>query len=467
MTNKELEQKISNAFEQATPDILDSIMADCKKQSKTMIRFKSNTASWNKKFAISVAAAVLVICFAFGWNLGIFRVGPALPTDPFGTGTQPSTDYQPSYPISVEWQMFASVVTADGTVVETFPMSIKGEIKGIKSRVYLSLEIVPEEDFRYIFSIPKPDGDICTNRFAQWPGDFTTEGFCYDKITNSPAWLGWAVNTEKEYFIGYWGEDFGYYLVASVDANVKPEEILEHFELFVDSIIEPKEPEPTEPKLTEPIPTEPQPTEPQPTEPEPTEPKPTEPKPTEPITPDGFPADLNMDVNVVRDFQDRFGYMTWSAQALGQYYDDPRDLVLRNFFYGVQFEDEAAITDDERAAIVAMTEIDDYYWMDGARFPVEKMNQLLNEMFGISLDDMNDRAFSSMHYLESTDSYYYFSGGSKTADLVSVVGTRTLENGNIEVYYLIGQPDSMDRDRAVVTLKPNGDGYLFISNKLL
>lgn len=306
MKNKDLEQKISNAFEQATPDILDSIMADCKKQPRTMIRFKSNTASWNKKFAISVAAAVLVICFAFGWNLGIFRVGPALPTDPLGTGTQP-TDSQPT------------------------------------------------------------------------------------------------------------------------------------------------EPRPTDPQLTEPKPTEPKPTVPQPTEPE-------------PVAPNELPDDLNRDTATVAKFQELFQFGGWYAQALGQYYTQPADMMLRNFLYGVGFQDEPAVTEDERTAIVAMTEIDDYLWMDAKRFPVEKINSLLNEMFGISLDDMSEDALKSMYYLESTDSYYYFNSGSKTADPVKVVGTYMLENGCIELYYQIGQSEADGLNRGYAILEQSGNGYRIVCN---
>jgi uncharacterized membrane protein len=34
MTNKELEQKISKAYEAAPPNVLNAVLADCKKQKK-------------------------------------------------------------------------------------------------------------------------------------------------------------------------------------------------------------------------------------------------------------------------------------------------------------------------------------------------------------------------------------------------------------------------------------------------
>ena len=104
--------------------------------------------------------------------------------------------------------------------------------------------------------------------------------------------------------------------------------------------------------------------------------------------------------------------------------------------------------------------------MDGARFPVEKMNRTLQEVFGISLDDMHDDTLWAMHYLESTDSYYYFNSGSKHVGRIHVVGTKTLKNGNIAVYYTRGyELDPTEHGkRGVVTLKPAGDSYHILSN---
>ena len=305
MTNKELDQMICNAFTEATPDVLGSILADCKKQQKNAIIFTSDISNWNMKFAYTAAAAILVICLSIGLGPRLPGVNPTNPTEPFQTGTEPTV---------------------------------------------------------------------------------------------------------------------------------------------------------TEPTVTDPVPTDPQPTDPVPTDPEPTDPE------ADPM--DWFPKDIDTDANTSAIFQDLFSYGSWHAQALYAAFDDPRDIDLHNFFYGVKFQDEAPLTQEERDAVVAMSGNDMCSWMDGARFPVEKMNRTLQEVFGCSLDDMHDDVLRAMYYLESTNSYYYFNSGSKDVGRIYVVGTKTLDNGNMEVYYTRGyELDPTEYSlRGVVTLKPAGYSYYILSN---
>ena len=71
-------------------------------------------------------------------------------------------------------------------------------------------------------------------RLASHPGDFVTCGYTDKRHEAGSAWTVWGINTEKEYFIAYWGEDFGQFVVASTDPDVQPEEILEHFRALID-----------------------------------------------------------------------------------------------------------------------------------------------------------------------------------------------------------------------------------------
>ena len=133
--------------------------------------------------------------------------------------------------VAVDWNMTAFLVKEDGTVTKTFSIAVSGTIEKEESASYLKLDIELPKDFRYSFARAGKNGNICAGR-AYHSGDFVTNGYTYDKVANAPAAASWAVNTEKEYFIAYWGEDFGRYLVAATDPDITPEEIMEHFEKF-------------------------------------------------------------------------------------------------------------------------------------------------------------------------------------------------------------------------------------------
>lgn len=129
--------------------------------------------------------------------------------------------------------MTAYLIRADGTVADTLPMEIKGTIKREEDISRLKLDIEVPKNFRYMFQ-SEDDGDLCINSNAQQPGDFILSGYDYDRVKNTPAMSNWGINTEKEYFISCWGKEFGQYLVGATDPDVTPEDIVEHFGMFVE-----------------------------------------------------------------------------------------------------------------------------------------------------------------------------------------------------------------------------------------
>lgn len=135
--------------------------------------------------------------------------------------------------LTVDWSMTAFLIRSDGTVTDTFPMTISGTIRKEETDSYLDLDIDVPEDFRYIF-YAEDGGSPCLDSQSHQSGDFILGGCDYDRIKNAPAMSYWAVNTEKEYFISYWGAEFGQYLVAATNPDVTPAEIMEHFEKFVE-----------------------------------------------------------------------------------------------------------------------------------------------------------------------------------------------------------------------------------------
>ena len=138
--------------------------------------------------------------------------------------------------LSVAWEMTGFVVKKDGTLVDTFPMAVNGTILEEQDASYLRLNVALPNHFRYQFATADDgDGDICMQDYrAHWPNDFVTNSYTYDKTRNDLALASWAVNTDKEYFIAYWDDAFGQYLVATTNPDVTPADIMAHFEHFVE-----------------------------------------------------------------------------------------------------------------------------------------------------------------------------------------------------------------------------------------
>lgn len=146
---------------------------------------------------------------------------------------------------SVEWNMHATLVMADGTVEGSFSLPVAGTILEREDtdpyRYFLNLEVDLPDSIPYRMTIAEPYGEYVDPYIFDREGDMATESFCYGIKDDSIAWMTWAINTEKQYFIAYWGEEYGKFLVASVDPNVKPAEIMEHFDYLAEYMKEPVE----------------------------------------------------------------------------------------------------------------------------------------------------------------------------------------------------------------------------------
>ena len=230
----------------------------------------------------------------------------------------------------------------------------------------------------------------------------------------------------------------------------------------------PTDPQPTDPEPTDSQPTETQPTETQPTEPEPTDPietQPSEPAVTEPVLaiPDEFPADLITDEAALAAFQAFFDENIWARQANRVRFEDPREMNLRGFFFGAGMEEDIPVTEEDRAAIVASSGVESFYDRKAYCLSAEKMDQVLQETFGVPLSEMT--GFANLYYLESSGNYCYFHMDTDPVVKVNVMGTRTMEDGSVEVYYRNAREDEdYPKYYGVMTLKPAGETYHIVSN---
>lgn len=251
MKNKQMDEKIRDAFEAATPNLLGSILARCAQHKRNVVVFQNerNTA-WTRRFITVSAAAILIIVLVTG-VVDLFP--PIMPTGPLFTGTDP-TGTNPTQPDAltwVDWGMNATWVLKNGTTQGQYPMQIKGLIEN-KKETRLKLEIYTPDSFGYLFT--SPDDGYTPNALAglvEHPGDYYDFSSTYSIKANKFVETHWAISTTKEYFIAYWPEKADMFLVGAGDPSVSAAEVMAYFDAFVEEF-RTEEPKPTDPEPTEP-----------------------------------------------------------------------------------------------------------------------------------------------------------------------------------------------------------------------
>ena len=186
-----------------------------------------------------------------------------------------------------------------------------------------------------------------------------------------------------------------------------------------------------------------------------------------PEIPEGAPADLNTDPDVVKKYQNLLDNDSWYTQALFMEYDDPLTIRLNDFLFcgSMNWPYEHA-TKEEREALRKQLGVSDEeeWWGDWESMDPATMDEVLQTVFGLSLADFPESELQYIPFLESTGRYYYGRTDSSLVRNVSVAGVRELENGNVEVYYT---GSYVGPEEGYVTLKPMEGGYRVISNTCL
>ena len=183
----------------------------------------------------------------------------------------------------------------------------------------------------------------------------------------------------------------------------------------------------------------------------------TDPPPTttEPVaTTEPQNTELEYFNELFRRSQERNPY----AYALGFEYSSPKELKLFSFYDG-GFDGEHEITDTEWEELSKLLVDPENVAGDFNRLPKDKMEAELQAVFGISLEDLSDSAFSGLFYLESSDCYCFYQGG-MTSFLKDGPFTDIKHNddGTVSLTY------ESSYNEFVITLKPNGDSYQILSN---
>lgn len=145
--------------------------------------------------------------------------------------------------------------------------------------------------------------------------------------------------------------------------------------------------------------------------------------------------------------------------ATGWEYASPMEMKLVAFFDG-GFPGEHEMTTEENEELKKVSIWAEY--VDNAdfnRLPKDKMEAELQAIFGISLEDLPDSAFEGLYYLECSDTYCFLQTGMKSSPKYGPF---------LDIAYNTDETVSLtyenSMERFVITLKPNGDSYLVLSN---
>lgn len=184
----------------------------------------------NKKFFW-----MLILCF----SLLISSMVGCVPQDGSASvhSTTISTDSPiVKFPYEIDWNMNATLIRENGTVVDTFSLPVIGTIKqsSSDSRYWFDLDVELPKSVPYIMWTPDSGETPVETEILEREGDWVATHYCYDVNNNAPHLNMWGINLEKQYFITYWGQDYGHFVVASLDPNIKPEKITEHFDYLMD-----------------------------------------------------------------------------------------------------------------------------------------------------------------------------------------------------------------------------------------
>lgn len=147
--------------------------------------------------------------------------------------------------------------------------------------------------------------------------------------------------------------------------------------------------------------------------------------------------------------------------SLGQEYTSPMELNLREFF-GNGFADEKIATAAELSELQPYLENSFFGESHFHRLPKDKMERELQKCFGITLEELPNSAFESLIYLASSDSYCFFASSVHgVAEGVEIKRVEHLDDGVLKVTYT---KRTYKIEEYVVTLKPNNESYLILSN---
>ena len=157
---------------------------------------------------------------------------------------------------------------------------------------------------------------------------------------------------------------------------------------------------------------------------------------------------------------------SWYNLALTSHYGSAAELGLRYFFMNGFVTESKEATDQERELLKYDTVVDLEEPL--IRLPMEKMDAILMQYFGITVDQMNKNssAFAGMTYLEETKCWYLSTPATTSVRSFKVQSVTVFSDGTLQVNYIVSSRPQVNVLEEVYTLrlKPSGDGYQILCN---
>lgn len=164
-------------------------------------------------------------------------------------------------------------------------------------------------------------------------------------------------------------------------------------------------------------------------------------------------------------YRELFGqYQTWYSQALTSLYASPEKIDLRELFYnGILDDPDRYNLTEEEEEFLAPVWAEYSCRLDTTRIPAEKMDEVLNQYFGISLEETEGTGLDTFVYFQEMNCYYNYSGDTNTMR-ADIHEGYLLEDGTIALYYDIPDYRFENEKGYVVTVRPTEDDLQIVSN---
>ena len=137
---------------------------------------------------------------------------------------------------AVNWDMTAYSLNHSGEIISSGTMRITGYIREY-SEIYnqIVLDIKVPDGFPFNFgSIPEPYGNFAFHIDRDNPHDLAWSDFAFHIYSGNMSNPKMLINTEKEYYLGTVEGGTVRYLVACTDPNVTADQILSHFQGYLE-----------------------------------------------------------------------------------------------------------------------------------------------------------------------------------------------------------------------------------------
>lgn len=164
-----------------------------------------------------------------------------------GAAQDPDENKPAPIEIATDWTMHASLLSVDGEIQKTFPLTVNGPIVKEDNTTLLDFlihipdEAAPEIAWKYE---PLDEGHIRPLPWELESEYYVWYYYCFNLDTSKYDCVVFALSAEKQYLIAYWHDGEEYMLVAAADPDVTVSGILEYFSEFIDNYAHPDYTEP-------------------------------------------------------------------------------------------------------------------------------------------------------------------------------------------------------------------------------